>query len=108
MHRHPTLRGRYDRSVLSPLQWRVLAVIAYVALLGLQIDSLRNTSFRLELFGHEVVRVEHAPQRATLQESTARMETLPSILEVTPMDWPPPPIPTAWSPSHLEPVSAVY
>ncbi len=105
MHRHPKLRGRYDKSVLSPLQWGVLLVIGYVSVLGLQIDTLRHTAFRLELFDQEVA---HVRQNAQAAQHAKRVET--QVYIVTSEDWPDPPIQTAWSPaprreSALEPPS---
>jgi hypothetical protein len=97
MKRHPNLKGRYDGSVLAPLQWGLLAVIGYVALLGFQVDALRRASFRLELFDREVARVEHAAHAARPAAAPAAGH----LMLVAPEDWPAPPIQTAWSPKPL-------
>lgn len=94
----PTLRGRYERSVLSPLQWSILGVIAYVLVLSIQVDQLRYAAFHLELFDQEVLRV--APQRpAPTSRSVLHHLFYPSAPTMTPLDWPAPPVPTAWAPA---------
>lgn len=102
MNRYPNLRGRYQGSVLSPLQWGMLVAIGYLVVMGLQIDTLLHTSFRLELFDHEVVRVEHEA-RPALPPRGLIMHGLRPVLDVTPLDWPAP-IRTKWTPaSETEP-----
>ena len=94
MKKHPNLRGRYERSVLNPLQWGLLAAIGYLVVLGLQVDALLHTSFSIELFDQEVMRVEQeapVPQRA--RPLAWRVPT------VAPDDWPAPPIQTDWAPA---------
>lgn len=98
MKRHPNLRGRYEGSVFSPLQWGLLAAIGYLFVLGLQVDTLLHTSFSLELFDHEVARVEH-PARPAVQHAWPRRVTAcgePMSIQV--LDWPKPPMPTSWTP----------
>ncbi len=99
MKRYPNLRGRYQGSVFSPLQWGVLAAVVFVLVMGHQIDTLLHTSFRLELFDHEVVRVEHEA-RPTPTPRGVRLHGLRPVLDVTPLDWPAPPIQTRWAPSQ--------
>ena len=98
MNRYPNLKGRYQGSVLSPLQWGVLAVIGYILVMGLQIDTLLHTPFRLELFDHEVVRVEPETQPAPTPQRVF-IHGLRPVSEVTPLDWPAPPIQTKWVPA---------
>ena len=94
MNRHPNLRGRYERSVLTPMQWGLLAVIGYVVVLGLQVDTLRHTSFSVQVFDREVARVEHRAQPMQPVRSFSSHTLLGA-----PDDWPDPPVPTAWSPA---------
>ncbi len=97
MKQYPNLRGRYDSSVFSPLQWGLLAVIGFVFLMAFQIDQLRAASFKIELFDQEVLRVEHAA-RQTPASRTMETYLLRPTLIVSLQDWPTPPIPTKWSP----------
>ena len=99
MKRYPNLRGRYQGSVLSPLQWSMLAAVGFIVVMGHQIDTLLHTSFRIELFDHEVVRVEHEA-RPTLMPRGVQLHGLRPVLDVTPLDWPAPPVQTDWSPSQ--------
>ena len=101
MRRYPNLRGRYQGSVLSPLQWSLLAGIGYLLVMGLQIDTLLHTSFRLELFDQEVVRVEHEARSVPVPRGV-QMHGLRPVLDVTPLDWPAPPIQTDWVSSEEE------
>ncbi len=98
MKRYPNLRDRYQGSVLSPLQWGVLAGIVYLLVMGIQVETLFQNSFSLELFDHEVVRVEHEAKPAPVPRGL-RMQGLRPVLDVTPIDWPAPPQPTKWSPN---------
>lgn len=100
MKKPPTLRGRYERSVLSPLQWRVLAVIGYVLLLGFQVEELLQTSFSLELFDQEVIRVQRVERRQPTFHPARHRAPAAAIPAVMPEDWPPPPTPTAWTPAR--------
>ena len=59
MERHTKLRGRYDGEVLSSLQRGLLYTIGFVLLMAFQIDQLLTASFKIELFDHEIVRVEN-------------------------------------------------
>ena len=94
MNRRPTLRGRYDKSVFSPMQWGVLAVIGYLLVLGLQVDVLRHATFRIEFLNHEVAHV--VPQTPPAHASAGSDNV--QIITVAPDDWPAPPIQTAWTP----------
>ena len=96
MNRYPNLKGRYQGSVLSPLQWGILAGIRYLILMGWQIDTLLHTSFSLELFDHEVARVEHEARPAP-EPRGVELHGLRPVLNVTPLDWPRP-VRTRWSP----------
>ena len=99
MKRYPNLRGRYQGSVFSPLQWGMLAAVGFIIVMGHQIDTLLHTSFRIELFDHEVVRVEHEA-RPTPTPRGVQLHGLRPVLDVTPLDWPAPPIQTDWLPSQ--------
>ena len=98
MKRYPNLKGRYQGSVLSPLQWGVLAAIGYALVMGMQVDSLLHTSFRLELFDHEVMWVEHEARPDPVRRGVI-MQGLRPVLDVTPLDWPAPPVQTKWAPA---------
>ena len=99
MKRYPNLRGRYQGSVFSPLQWGMLAGVGFIIVMGHQIDTLLHTAFRIELFDHEVVRVEPEP-RPTRTPRGVQLHGLRPVLDVTPLDWPAPPIQTDWMPSQ--------
>ena len=90
MNRQPNLRGRYDRKVLSPLQRGLLLAIGFVFLMAFQINQLLMASFTIEMFDHEVVRVENFDRRAP--EPRPRVwQSLESTacFELMPMDVPP-------------------
>lgn len=99
----PKLRGRYDGKVLSPLQRGLLYAIGFVLLMTFQIDQLLTTSFTIELFDHEIARVENFDRLAKARQARQRTPGLFSgVPRVGPADWPAPPAPTAWSPKPLK------